>query len=158
MRAISVLSVLLTAILALSACGWSPPSAPPPQASTCTPGDGPSSETVAVEIAKIDASWREVDRGNTTDCALYWVQAGPQASDAADAPQQVVFFDRTRPVGTATPQPRPYVTVTTTGNTVSVQYQWRQGGDPACCPTGIGTVRFQLVDGRLKALDPIPNG
>jgi hypothetical protein len=42
-------------------------------------------------------------------------------------------------------------------NTAVVQYQWRQGQDQACCPTGIGTVRFQIVDGKLKALDPIPN-
>ena len=41
---------------------------------------------------------------------------------------------------------------------LNVQYQWRQGQDPACCPTGIGTVRFQIgEDGKIKALDPIPN-
>ena len=39
-----------------------------------------------------------------------------------------------------------------------VQYQWRQGNDAPCCPTGIGTVRFHIgEDGKLKALDPIPN-
>jgi hypothetical protein len=37
-----------------------------------------------------------------------------------------------------------------------VQYQWRQGADQACCPTGIGSVRFQSADGALKALDPVP--
>ena len=42
-------------------------------------------------------------------------------------------------------------------DTAAVQYQWRQGQDPACCPTGIATVRFKIEDGKLKALDPIPN-
>jgi hypothetical protein len=53
--------------------------------------------------------------------------------------------------------PRPYVNVvTSSADTVTVQYQWKQGSDQPCCPTGIGTARFQIVDGKLKALDPIP--
>jgi LppP/LprE lipoprotein len=68
----------------------------------------------------------------------------------------VLFFNRNTPLGTPTPDPRPYITVTTTGNdTAVVQYQWRQGQDAACCPTGIGTMRFKIEDGKLKALDPI---
>lgn len=48
--------------------------------------------------------------------------------------------------------------VAPTGNdTAAVQYQWRQGQEPACCPTGVATVRFKIEDGKLKALDPIPN-
>jgi len=70
----------------------------------------------------------------------------------------VLFFDRKSPIGTPTPDPRPYITITPTGNnSAAVQYQWRQGQDPACCPTGITTVRFKIEDLRLKALDPIPN-
>jgi len=34
---------------------------------------------------------------------------------------------------------------------------WRQGQEPACCPTGIATVRFKIDDVKLEALDPIPN-
>ena len=80
------------------------------------------------------------------------------AGDASDSPQQVLFFDRNNSLGPATPEPRPYINVTTMGDdTVNVQYQWRQGQDPACCPTGIGAVRFKIEDGKLKALDPIPN-
>jgi hypothetical protein len=29
---------------------------------------------------------------------------------------------------------------------VTVQYQWQVGDNPPCCPTGIGTVRFQIGD------------
>ncbi|WP_418888505.1 LppP/LprE family lipoprotein [Mycolicibacterium neoaurum] len=42
-------------------------------------------------------------------------------------------------------------------STAAVQYQWLQGEDNPCCPTGIGQVRFQIGDdGSLQALDPIP--
>ncbi|MBW8712204.1 MAG: LppP/LprE family lipoprotein, partial [Mycobacterium sp.] len=77
----------------------------------------------------------------------------------SDSPAQVLFFDRKSPIGTPTPDPRPYITITPTANDIAaVQYQWRQGQEPACCPTGIATVRFKIEDGKLKALDPIPNG
>lgn len=80
------------------------------------------------------------------------------AGDASDSPQQVLFFDRKAPIGMPTPDPRPYITVTLTGNDVAtVQYQWRQRQEPACCPTGIGTAGFTIKDDKLKALDPIPN-
>ena len=103
------------------------------------------------------AQWKESTRGYAPDCRLNWVVV--TAGDASDSPMQVLFFDRNNPLGPATPEPRSYVNVISTGNdTAQVQYQWRQGQDPACCPTGIGTVRFQVgEDGKLKSLDPIPN-
>jgi LppP/LprE lipoprotein len=158
MRIASVIAVLSSFILFTAGCGWSPPSGNQPEPSTCSAADGPSPDTVAAEIAKVAGGqpWQETARGSTTDCALNWVQVGPAEAAASDAPSQVLFFDHGTPIGTATPEPRPYITVTTSGDTVSVQYQWRQAGEPACCPTGIGTVRFQLADGKLKALDPIP--
>lgn len=145
-------------IVLTAGCGWRPPSGNQAQPNTCTAEQGPSAATVTAEIAKVAGgqSWQETARGNTTNCELYWVQAGPAEAAASDAPGQVLFFGGGTPIGTATPDPRPYITVTTFGDTVSVQYQWRQGGDPACCPTGIGTVRFTVADGKLKALDPIP--
>ena len=94
--------------------------------------------------------------GHTADCSLHWVVVG--SGDASDSPGQVLFFDRKSPIGTATPDPRPYITVTAMGDdTAAVQYQWRQAQEPACCPTGIATVRFKIEDSKLKALDPIPN-
>ena len=70
----------------------------------------------------------------------------------------MLFFDHKSPIGTPTPDPRPYITINAIGNdTAAVQYQWRQGQEPACCPTGVATVRFKIEDGKLKALDPIPN-
>lgn len=151
----AVLSVALFVLLA-AGCGWSPPSGNPPESNTCSPADGPTPEAVNAEIAKIGGQWRETARGNTTNCQLFWVQLAAGTA-ASDAPGQVLFFDRKTPIGTPTPEPRPYVAVVNTGaDTVTVQYQWRRGDDPACCPTGIGTVRFRLSDGTLEALDPIP--
>ena len=139
-------------------CGWSPPSAPPPTSVAIAQADGPTAETTQQAVASLPqgAQWRETSRGHTPNCRLNWVVVS--AGDASDSPQQVLFFDRNNSLGPATPEPRPYINVTTMGDdTVNVQYQWRQGQDPACCPTGIGAVRFKIEDGKLKALDPIPN-
>jgi hypothetical protein len=151
------IAVLLTLGLIAVGCGWSPPSAPPPK--ECAASDGPSEETVQKAIAGLgESAWTEVARGYAGNCRLHWVQIALTGA-ASDRPQQVLFFDRNTALGPATPEPRPYISVSSAGDeTVAVQYQWRQGQDAACCPTGIGTVRFQIgEDGKLKALDPIPN-
>jgi LppP/LprE lipoprotein len=157
MRIFGVIAALLTLGLISAGCGWSPPSAPPTTSVACGPAEGPDENTVTAEIGKLPAAqWLEVLRGRTADCSLHWVVVS--AGDASDSPAQVLFFDRKTPIGTPTPEPRPYITVTSLGNdTAVVQYQWRQGQEPACCPTGIGQVRFKIEDGTLKALDPIPN-
>jgi hypothetical protein len=152
-----LIAVLLTIGLFAVGCGYNPPSSPPTTSAGCTQAEGPSADTVAAEIAKLPAAqWTEILSGHTADCSLHWVVV--TSGDASDSPGQVLFFDRKSPIGTPTPDPRPYITVTPTGNdTAAVQYQWRQAQEPACCPTGIATVRFKLEDGKLKALDPIPN-
>jgi hypothetical protein len=155
MRPSRWITIVLVGLLAVG-CGWSPPSPPVTTSAGCTPADGPSADSVAAEIAKLPAApWIEVVSGHTADCSLHWVVV--TSGDASDSPGQVLFFDRKAPIGTATPDPRPYITINPSGNdTAAVQYQWRQGQDPACCPTGIATVRFKVEDGKLKALDPIP--
>jgi hypothetical protein len=164
MRPTGTTAVLLCAVLLAAGCGWSPPSAPPPKPDTCAPTDGPGADIVAREIRAVappapGATWTQVDSGHTANCRLYWVQIKSSGTEL-DVPQQVLFFDRQTPLGPATPEPRPYVSVVTSGDeTVSVQYQWRQGSDAPCCPTGIGSVRFRVGDdGKLVAVDPIPNG
>jgi hypothetical protein len=159
MRASRLITVVLSSVgLIASGCGWSPPSSPPTTSAGCTQADGPSADAVAAQLAKLlAAQWSEIVNGHTADCSLHWVVVA--SGDASDSPSQVLFFDRKSPIGTPTPDPRPYITVTALGNdTAAVQYQWRQDQEPACCPTGIPTVRFKLEDGKLKTLDPIPNG
>ncbi|MGW0160459.1 LppP/LprE family lipoprotein [Mycobacterium sp. NPDC003323] len=144
-------------VLFLAACGWSPENSAPPSAADCSAEDTPSVETVRTAIAGVGDGWTETARGHTGDCRLHWVVIG--AGDRApDAAVQVLFFDRNNPLGPPTPRPRPYTTVVPLSDTTAtVQYQWRQGEDEPCCPTGIGQVRFQIgEDGTLQALDPIP--
>jgi hypothetical protein len=157
MRFLGLVAALLTLGLISAGCGWSPPSALPTSTGACAPAGGPSEDSVRSEIDKLPAGdWQEVLRGHTADCTLQWVVVS--AGIASESPSQVIFFDQDSPIGTATPEPRPYITVVAQGqDTAAVQYQWRQGQEPACCPTGIGTVRFKIEDGKLKALDPIPN-
>ena len=158
MRLRTIIAMLTTIALIGAGCGWSPPSAPPTSSAACTQADGPPADAVAKQITQLPpgGQWRETSRGHTADCQLHWVVV--TVGDASDSPRQVLFFDHGTPLGTPTPDPRPYVNVTASGNdTAVVQYQWRQGQDQACCPTGIGTARFQIADGKLKALDPIPN-
>jgi hypothetical protein len=157
MRLPWLIAALLTLGLIAVGCGWSPPSAPPPKA--CGESDGPSADTVQQAIVGLGAgAWTETARGYTGNCRLHWVQVA-QTNTGSERPQQVLFFDHNTPLGPATPEPRPYISVSSPADeTVNVQYQWRQGQDPACCPTGIATVRFQIGDdGKLKAVDPIPN-
>jgi hypothetical protein len=158
MRLTRLIAVVLSLVVTAAGCGWSPPSSSPTTSAGCTPAEGPSADTVAAETAKLPAAqWNEIVSGHTADCSLHWVVV--TSGDASDSPGQVLFFDRKSPIGTPTPDPRPYITVTAQGNdTAAVQYQWRQGQEPACCPTGVATVRFKIEDGKLKALDPIPNG
>ena len=158
MRPSRMIAAVLFLGLIAAGCGWKPPGSPPTSSATCTQAAGPSADTVAAEIAKLPAGqWSEIVSGHAADCGLHWVVVS--TGDASDSPGQVLFFDRNSPIGTPTPDPRPYITVTAMGSdTAAVQYQWRQGQEPACCPTGIGTVRFKIAHGKLKALDPIPHG
>lgn len=157
MRPSRLIAVVLVLGLIATACGSNSPSAPTTTAAAaCTQEDGPSEDAVNAEIAKLPAAeWTEILSDHTADCSLRWVVVA--SGYASDSPAQVLFFDGKTPIGTPTPDPRPYITVAPTGDdTASVKYQWRQDQDPACCPTGAATVRFKIEDGKLKALDPIP--
>ena len=158
MRPLALIVTLSTTGLIMAGCGWSPPPAPPTQADACAAADGPTPDTVTQAIATLPAAPRErVGRPRAAHHRLRAAlgQVGPAMRRGRSG--QVLFFDHNALIGTPTPEPRPYINVVTSGNTVSVQYQWKQGNDQPCCPTGIGTVRFQLADGKLTALDPVPN-
>lgn len=157
MRRIGAAAAVVTSSVIAAGCGWSPPSAAPTTSVPCSAADGPTGESIATQITALPAgAWREAARGHAADCRLHWVVV--TAGDAPDSPQQVLFFDRQSPLGTPTPEPRPYITVTSTGDTAAtVQYQWRRNAEPACCPTGIGSMRVTVEDGKLKVLDPVPS-
>lgn len=146
---------LLAVGTVLTSCGGSPPAATPTStAADC--GPGPDAAAIDSELLLLPPGpWRETARGRAADCHLQWVVV--TAGDRPDSPQQALFFDGADAVGSPTPEPRPYITVTAQGeHNAVVQYQWRQGQDEPCCPTGIGTARVTLEEGRLTILDPIP--
>jgi hypothetical protein len=149
--------------LAAAGCGDkpSPPAAAKPD--NCKQSDSPTGDTVRQAIALVPievpgSTWVEIGRGHTRKCQLNWVQIIPTIASES-TPQQLLFFDRNTPLGPATRNPKPYLAVLApSDDTVNVQYRWRTGNDQECCPTGVGTVKFQIgPDGKLKALGPIPH-
>ncbi len=158
MPTLRVIAVLMMLGLLAAGCGWSPSGPTTPNTTGCADADSPTKDTVDAAIKQLPAAqWKESTRGHTADCQLHWVVV--TSGDAADSPQQVVFFDRNTAIGSPTPDPRPYISVAPLGkSTASVQYQWRQNQEPACCPTGIGSMRVKIDNGKLAAMDPIPNG
>lgn len=150
--------------MSLLAVGCDDKPSPPPAAKpdSCKESDGPTADTIRQAIAAVPvevagSKWVEIGRGRTRKCRLHWVQIIPTIASES-TPQQLLFFDHNIPLGSPTPDPRPYITVLApSDDTVTVQYQWRKGNDEECCPSGRGTVKFQIgPDGKLKALGPIP--
>lgn len=148
--------------VAVAGCGWQPAPPPAPPEDTCADSDGPSLGTVRRAIAAVPAvdetaTWTETAGGHTRNCRLYWVKLSLSAATAS-SPEQLLFFDHNTPLGSPTPDPKPYTTVVSSGtDTVIVLYQWRIDDDPLCCPTGSGTTRYRIgPHGKLEALDPIP--
>jgi hypothetical protein len=72
--------------------------------------------------------------------------------------QQAFFFVNGRYIGTDSSQPSATVRVVAQGDTeVTLAYPLYRKNDPLCCPGGgQAQVRFQLNNGKLLALDPIP--
>jgi hypothetical protein len=149
--------------LSVAGCGRKQSTTEPTASNTCKESDGPTPDTVrqafaTVPIAVPGSFWVEIARGHAKKCRLYWVQIIPTIAGES-TPQQLLFFDHNTSLGTPTPNPKPYITVLApSDDTVTVQYQWQVGKDEPCCPTGIGTVKFQIgSDGKLHALGKIPN-
>lgn len=155
--------IVIVLVLLASGCGWKPAAPPQAKPDTCKASDGPTADTVrqaitAVPIAIPGTIWVEIGRGHTRNCRLSWVQIIPTIASES-TPQQLVFFDHNRSLGTATPNAKPYITVLPpSDDTVTVQYRWQKGNDQLCCPTGIGTVQFRIgSDGKLQTLGKVPN-
>jgi hypothetical protein len=72
--------------------------------------------------------------------------------------QQAFFFVGGRYIGTDTSTPSAGIEVVGQGDTeVTLAYRLYRPNDPLCCARGgQAKVRFQLNNGRLVALDPIP--
>ena len=153
--------VAVLVMLVVQGCGSTPSTPTATSSESCKDSDGPTAATVrqaiaAVPIAVPGSFWVEIARGHAKKCRLYWVQIIPTIAGES-TPQQLLFFDHNAPLGTPTPNPKPYISVLAPADdTVTVQYQWQLGSDEPCCPTGRGTVKFQIgSDGKLQALGKI---
>jgi hypothetical protein len=87
------------------------------------------------------------------------VLLGTRAGSGDGHGQQAFFFVNGRYIGTDSSVPSATVRVLGQSDTeVTLAYPLYRTGDPLCCPSaGQATVRFQLDNGRLIPLDPIPS-
>jgi hypothetical protein len=86
------------------------------------------------------------------------VLVGTRTGSSDGYGQQAFFFVDGRYVGTDTSEPSASVKVVGQSDTeVTLAYSLYKNGDPLGKPSGEKTVRFQLNNGHLVALDPIPS-
>ena len=98
---------------------------------------------------------------NTTDyhpSQALGVLIGMHSGSGDGYGQQAFFFVNGHYIGTDASQPSATLRVVGQGDTeVTLAYPLYRSGDPLCCPgAGQARVRFQLNNGKLTALDPIP--
>lgn len=86
------------------------------------------------------------------------VLVGTNAGSGDGHRQQAFFFVGDHYIGTDTSTPSASVKVVGQSDTeVTLAYSLYKPGDPLCCASaGQATVRFQLNNGRLVPLNPIP--
>ncbi len=84
------------------------------------------------------------------------IGTGASSNDGYD--KQAFFFIDNRYIGTDSTSPSAQVSVVSQSDTeVTLAYSLYRPGNPLCCPGGgQAKVRFQLDNGRLTPLDPIP--
>jgi hypothetical protein len=120
---------------------------------------GSSAEGLSAAMAVLRA------RGFTANSAADYhsnqslrVLVGTRTGSGDGYGQQAFFFVNGRYIGTDTSQPSAKLRVVGQGDTeVTLEYPLYRKNDPLCCPgAGVARVRFQLNNGRLSALDPIP--
>ncbi len=86
------------------------------------------------------------------------VLIGTRSGSSDGHGQQAFFFVNNSYIGTDAKEPSATVRVVAQSDTeVTLAYPLYRASDPLCCPGGgQATVRFQLNNGKLTPLDPIP--
>jgi hypothetical protein len=86
------------------------------------------------------------------------VLVGTKAGSSDGYDQQAFFFIGGRYIGTDTKEPSASIKVLSQSDTeVTLAYPLYRSGDPLASPSGgVATVHFQLNNGKLTALNPIP--
>src|ERR1700722_5067698 len=108
---------MILLILLVAGCGSQPSvtSQSSPSSDTCKSSDGPTNDAATQAIALVPvvvpgSIWVEIARGHAKKCRLYWGEIIPSIADES-TPQQLLFFDHNAPLGTPTPNPKPYIAV-----------------------------------------------
>jgi hypothetical protein len=118
------------------------------------PSEGVSAATAVLEAKGYSAANTSVYHPDQVLRVLIGTRSG--SSDGHG--QQAFFFVNGRYLGTDTKDPSASVSVVSQGETeVTLAYALYRKGDALSNPTGgVAKVRFQLNNGQLAALDPIP--
>jgi LppP/LprE lipoprotein len=149
--------------------------APPTGGGTPAPAQGATSTRTAAEPAfaqhgagseglSAATAVLQANGFSPTDTSQYHpgqtlqVLVGSRSGSGGGYEQQAFFFVNGRYIGTDTSEPSGRVSVVEQGDTeVTLAYGLYKRSDPACCPSGgQATVRFELNNGALAAVDPIP--
>jgi hypothetical protein len=120
---------------------------------------GQQGEGVAAAVALVRAhGYTPGDPSEYHSNQTLRVLVGTRTGSGDGHGQQAFFFVSGRYIGTDTKEPSANVKVVSQGDTeVTLAYPLYRASDPLCCPSGgQATVRFQLNNGRLAPLDPIP--
>lgn len=121
--------------------------------------ESPSQEGLSQAVAVVKA--HGYTPGDTADYhpdQTLRVLVATRTGSADGYAQQAFFFVDGRFIGTDTSAPSAGIRlVSQTDTEATLAYRLYRPGDPLCCARGgEATVRFQLNNGRLVALDPIP--
>jgi hypothetical protein len=118
-----------------------------------------AAEGLAGAVATVRA--RGFTPNNTSDyhpSQTLGVLIGTRTGSGDGYGQQAFFFVNGRYIGTDASEPSATLRVASQGDTeVTLAYPLYRKGDPLCCPGGgQAMVRFQLNNGKLAPLEPIP--
>jgi hypothetical protein len=120
---------------------------------------GTSAEALSAATALVHSQgYTPTDTSDYHPSQTLGVLIGSRPGSESAYEQRAFFFVNGHYIGTDASEPSGALHVAAQSDTeVTLAYGLYRKGDPACCPSGgQATVRFQLDNGRLMPLDPIP--
>jgi hypothetical protein len=141
---------------------------PATTAPTCGVDLGASAVTAAVaqlrpaftDPALADVAWDPTpDGGNYDPCATLSAASVTVQGATGGSPEQVMMFHDGAYQGTGTPEAYGLTTIdvaASTDDTVVVRYRYPKPGESNAGASGLATVRYQWVDGKVTMLDTLP--
>jgi hypothetical protein len=136
-----------------------PATTPTPRTSPEPSTGGTSADAAAAEATVKRLGYTVADPSTYKATDTLRVLIGVRTGSADGRVQQAFFFVGGRYIGTDTKDPSAAIRVVGHDDTtVTLRYALYKRGDPLCCPHGgHADVRYQLDNGKLSPLDPIPS-